>query len=363
MSVSESTLVLAEPASSEPPPRPSVPFEPTLRQVVPDDPWYLIRAVGFAVFTVGYVAWFVKKGLIIDRISVGISVGIFIVIGHLGRPVRRWVWLVSDTLCYCVMWFAYDESRGWADRAGFELQVYAPRNIDRFLFFGTDPSVFLQRHFYDKYHVHWYDKIASTTYFTHFIFPIIAIAMLWVTSHREWARFMKRFASLLLVACAMFVVLPTAPPWMASSGPFNAIAPLARHTSRGFTSLGMKSFTKSWETALDWGNAVAAMPSLHASFALFVPAFFLPRIKPKWLKGLVLCFPLIMLTSLVYFGEHWVIDGLVGWVLVGLSFLLWGWQERHQRRVRADRARRFFTAADPDNSMFGVATDQTPVPA
>ena len=39
----------------------------------------------------------------------------------------------------------------------------------------------------------------------------------------------------------------------------------------------------------------------------------------------------MMLTSLVYFGEHWVIDGLVGWMLVGLSFLFWGWFETRQR--------------------------------
>ena len=51
------------------------------------------------------------------------------------------------------------------------------------------------------------------------------------------------------------------------------------------------------------------MPSLHTAFALFVPAFFLPMIRPKWLKALVLLFPVAMITSLVYFGEHWVIDG------------------------------------------------------
>ena len=39
----------------------------------------------------------------------------------------------------------------------------------------------------------------------------------------------------------------------------------------------------------------------------------------KWLKAAVLVFPVIMLTSLVYLGEHWVIDGLVGWAIVGGS--------------------------------------------
>ena len=186
-----------------------------------------------------------------------------------------------------------------------------------FLCFGADPSVWLQQHFYDPRVVYWYDKVASTTYFTHFVLSVIAIAVLWVTSHEEWARFMKRFATLLFVACAMFVVLPTVPPWLVSSQ-YHVLAPLARHTGRGFTALGLKGFVKTWQSALDWGNAIAAMPSLHASFALFVPAFFLPKIKPVWLKAVVLTFPVVMLTSLVDFGEHYVNDGLAGWIMVGL---------------------------------------------
>ena len=47
----------------------------------------------------------------------------------------------------------------------------------------------------------------------------------------------------------------------------------------------------------------------------------------------------MMLSSLVYFGEHWVIDGLVGFALVGASFWFWNWFEARQRRRRAGRAR------------------------
>ena len=46
-----------------------------------------------------------------------------------------------------------------------------------------------------------------------------------------------------------------------------------------------------------------------------------------------------MLTSLVYLGEHWVIDGLVGWAIVGGSFWFWNRMERRSRRRRAGRAR------------------------
>jgi membrane-associated phospholipid phosphatase len=102
--------------------------------------------------------------------------------------------------------------------------------------------------------------------------------------------------------------------------------------------MGFKAYALGWKNSLDWGNAVAAMPSLHASFALIVPAFFLPWLKPIWLKAIVLLFPAIMLTSLVYLGEHWVIDGLVGWAIVGSSFWFWNRMEDRGRRKRANRS-------------------------
>ncbi len=308
--------------------------------IVPPDPWAMVRAMGFTIYAVGYVVWFLTKGMIIDRISVAISVGIFVVIGHLGRCWRHWARLLIGAVAYTVMWFIYEQTRGWGDRAGFALQVEAPRNIDRFLFFGTDPNVWMQNRFYDAKIIHWYDKVASAIYYTHFILPVIALAILWVTSHRQWVRFMTRFATMLLVACVGFVLTPTVPPWMAADKKYDyqILEPLARHTGRGFRAMGLKGFVKVWQSSLEWGNPVAAMPSLHAAFALFVPAFFLPWIRPIWLKGLVLTFPLLMLASLVYFGEHYVADAVAGWLLVAGSFALWGWIDRRAVRRRAAHA-------------------------
>jgi membrane-associated phospholipid phosphatase len=215
------------------------------------------------------------------------------------------------------------------------------RDIDRALFLGYDPNVWAQQHFYHPFDVRWYDNLGSVVYYSHFIAPVIALAAVWAVSRVQWIRFMRRFATVILVGCAMFILLPTVPPWMAGDPrfPFHLIPPIARPTARGFSDLGFKSFVHDWQHALDWGNAVAAMPSLHASFALFVPAFFLPLIEPRWLKALVLTFPVLMLSALVYFGEHWIIDGLVGWAIVGGSFWFWNWFETRQRTMRAARAR------------------------
>ena len=98
------------------------------------------------------------------------------------------------------------------------------------------------------------------------------------------------------------------------------------------------------------------MPSLHASFALFTPAFFLPWVKQRWVKALMLVFPVIMLTSLVYLAEHWVIDGFVGWALTGGSFWFWHrWEDRTRAR-RANLAR----AALPPTAEIPEAAELAP---
>lgn len=311
-----------------------------LDSVVPVDGWQGVRITLVSVYVVWYVSWFFSRGLIIDRISVAFSVGAFLVCAFIGRPWRRWGWLAVEAALYAAMWFAYEMTRGAGDKLGMPLQVEAFRNVDRAMFLGSDPQTVLQDWWYRPGEVAWYDKVFSATYFTHFIVPVIAMASVWVLSQYQWRRYVKRFATLLAVACIGFVLLPTAPPWMVSSPkyPYQIMEPLARHTSAGFYDLGLKGFVHSYQKALDWGNAVAAMPSLHAGFALFVPAFFLPWIRPRWARIAVFCFPVLMLTSLVYFGEHWVIDGFIGWAIVGGSFWFWSRMERRGRQRRADSA-------------------------
>ncbi len=309
-----------------------------LADAVPVDWFRFVRLSLMGTYLVLYIRYLYLYGLPLDRISVAVSLFVFLGCAFVGRSMRTWAVLIIDVVLYAAMWFAYEMTRGAGDSLGFPLQVSAMRNIDKFLFFGHDPNVVLQQHFWEPT-IRWWDEVASTTYYTHFVFPVIVMAVLWATSHRQWVRFMKRFATLLGIGCIMFVVLPTAPPWMVSKAPYNLIDKLNRNTGRGFYELGGRAVVNDWKNALDWGNAVAAMPSLHASFALIVPAFFLPWIKPKWLKALVLCFPVVMLTSLVYLGEHWVIDGIVGWLVVAFSFWFWGRMEQRTRTKRAAAAR------------------------
>ncbi|HAP77679.1 MAG TPA: hypothetical protein DCR14_16565 [Acidimicrobiaceae bacterium] len=328
-------------------------FQPTdgrrrVSDVVPVDALHAVRLTFMGIYLVAYLWWLKYMGLPIDRISVAISVGIFLVAAFVGRSWRTWGVLLIDCIFYIVMWTSYERTRDYGDN-GFEvfglfkvgpfpLQVDTMREIDRAMFFGHDPNVVLQR-FWQR-DIRWWDYIASTTYMTHFVFPIIAMAVLWYLSHRQWTRFMKRFATLLMVACAMFILLPTVPPWMAGDPRYNyeIIPELTRGAGRGFRDLGFKGFTHDYNVQLSKGNAVAAMPSLHASFALIVPLFFMQWIRRRWVKWALWLFPITMLTSLVYLAEHWVIDGLVGWAITVGGFWFWDRREQQVRDRRTARA-------------------------
>jgi membrane-associated phospholipid phosphatase len=307
------------------------------------DPWQMVRWALLGAYLVGYVIYVWKVGLPIARIAVLISVAIPVILAQAGKPWRSVMRTLGDLGLYIAMWLAYDRSRGWADELDFPRQVQMPANIDKFLFFGNNPNTWMQEHFFHSGDVRWYDVVGSLTYFTHFLFPVLTAVILWVANRHQWVRYVRRFATVLFAGVATYIVMPTVPPWMASDPKYGySLFPrLARHTGRGWSELHLKAVSKAFLKGAEWSNPTAALPSLHAAFALFVPLFFFAWVRAwKW-RALMLCFPLTMGLSLVYFGEHYVTDIVLGWVYVLASFWFWGWWERSGvaslRTVRAMR--------------------------
>ncbi len=331
--------------------------------------WTTARVALIVAYVVGYVWWFFARGVIIDRISVLLSVALFLVIASVGRPPMHWLRMVGDLSLFVAMWIAYDESRGIADRVGFPIQVESVRNLDRWLFFGTDPVVWLQERFLRaRGNVQWYDVVGSMVYYSHFIVPPVTIAVLWFVSRRQWVRYMRRFATLLFVACTMFIMLPTAPPWMAAGGKnrlgleLDALPPLRRPTGSGWNYIGLEGFVKAWDHGRDWANQVAALPSLHSAFALFVVVFFFPWIRDWRIRGLMLLYPLTMAVALAYFAEHYFVDAFAGWAIVGGSFWMWNRiEKRLDVRRRAPAPPDDQDTDDDQDSGDGVGTGQAGV--
>lgn len=290
-----------------------------------------LRLFLFFVYGSVFVWSFANNGIPVARLAVLGWVAVAFIIGSITKPTRQQLQMVADLTLYAGMWLSYDYSRGIADSLGFPLQVDMPRNVDRFLFFGTDPNVWIQERLL-RTSIQWYDTVASLVYFTHFLFPVAMSVYFWVRHRPHWVRYMRRFATVLFAGVLTYVFLPTAPPWMASSPkyPYQILEPLARTTGRGWSALGLDTVNSVILRGQQWANPTAAIPSLHAAFALFMVVFLWPFLRHTWSRGVAVLFPLTMAFSLVYFAEHYVIDVLAGWLYVVGSFWFWNWWEKRK---------------------------------
>lgn len=234
--------------------------------------------------------------------------------------------MLKDWSLFALLLLAYDYSRGLADQLGRPVDFTIIRNIDRALFLGHDPNVWIQQKLNISANLAWYEYPLAVTYMTHFIVPIGVAVVLWMRNRAEWVRFMRRLALLLASGVATYVIFPVAPPWMAARNGY--LAPIRRITARAWSDMGLSTVSKVFNRGAAITNPVAAVPSLHAAFALLVVAFFWRRMSP-WLRVVSLILPASMAICLVYFGEHYVTDILLGWLYVWL--VLWvakRWERR-----------------------------------
>jgi len=333
-----------------------------LVDLVPHDPWFRVRIAAMTTCALVYLWWTRAEGLITDRITASIAIGVFLVAAFVGKPWRRWAQVFVDACCYALLWFAYENTRGAADGLGMPLQLDLMRSLDRVLFLGGQPTEWMQARWYDPGVVGWHDQLLSLVYYTHFVVPVVAIASVWAFDRTLWLRYIRRLATLICVACIAFVLVPTVPPWMASDERFGfgVGEPLVRHTRSGIVDLGFGGFAHDWGVTLDWSNAVAAMPSLHAAFSLFVVLFFLPMLRWRWLRVVAFAYPLLMAVALVYFAEHWVIDVLVGWALTVGVFAAWQRVEQRRRDRDAEETAAALGRVLPASPSTSAATSPRP---
>ena len=238
--------------------------------------------------------------------------------------------MLRDWALMVVIYMAYDYSRGTADQWGIGVNYTALRDLDSLITFGREPISGMQRRFYTPNDVKWYDVVGSVIYMTHFVFPVLPLVFLRIRNRASWLHYVRRFSLTLGISVFIFIIFPAAPPWMASREGY--LPPIQRITGRGWLELHLKTVSKTLDRGAGVLNAVAPMPSLHAGMALLVALWFFRNCKP-WIRIAALAFPVAMLTALVYFGEHFIIDGLAGWAVVLLAwFLANKWEERTARK-------------------------------
>lgn len=277
-----------------------------------------LRRAGLVTYVVVFVYCVFAYGIPVDRIAVLLwMLGGFLV-ASIGRSRAENTEMIRDWLVLVAIYMAYDYSRGTADQWGIGVNYTLLRDLDRLIFFGNDPGVWMQQHLL-KSDPRWYDVGGAIVYMMHFVLPVVPLAVLRVRQRTEWLRYVRRFSLTLGIAVSVFIMFPAAPPWMAAErGHF---PPIQRITGRGWWELNLKTVSKTLDRGAAVLNAVAAMPSLHAGLSLLATLWF-TRHASRSIRNVAMLYPVAMTAALVYFGEHYVVDCLAGFAVVIVAWKL-----------------------------------------
>jgi membrane-associated phospholipid phosphatase len=92
-----------------------------------------------------------------------------------------------------------------------------------------------------------------------------------------------------------------------------ALPYVQRISGRGFGYLHLSRAAALINTGQQTSDLVAAVPSLHSAGVLLFAIFMWKRVRRRY-RPLLALYPLAMTFTLVYSGEHYVTDVLLGWV-------------------------------------------------
>ncbi len=242
--------------------------------------------------------------------------------------------------------------------------------------------------------VHWYDLVTCVSYYSFFFLPYVMAGVMWLRSRTDFYRWSLRFVGLSFFGFTLFMLIPAAPPWAAAHctpadvsghpnvapcmyrlgpqpsngllGHFSTVQPGAnpwveRIAGDSFYKLHLGVAHGLWTKGFSEADAVAAVPSLHLGGTVLFCIFMWSRLK-KWWRPLLIAYPLVMMFSLAYAGEHYVADGIAGalaaWLVHWVANRIERWRKGRRRADTLDSS-----APPPDPTQESSCPPTHPLPA
>lgn len=234
--------------------------------------------------------------------------------GPIAQLLISWSPLSVILLAYAVAgWISapLEEGDGAStNRLGAGLHVLGPARADERVF-GVVPTVWLQERLVDGTS-HWWDAVAALVYVTHFVTIPLLTAVVWFCLRERFVAWLVAVLTMSVVGIVGYVIYPAAPPWLAAER--GDIGPVDRISHIGWEFLQLDGVGRLTELGQSGSNPVAAMPSLHAGAALLVALFVWPSVGAAARVALA-TYAVAMAVTLVYTGEHYVVDVAAGWLV------------------------------------------------
>jgi membrane-associated phospholipid phosphatase len=291
--------------------------------------------IGWVVFAAAFICCSTVVGVPFSEDTVLIWLAAALFVASLG-DLRRWRrGVLRDWLPLYAIILLYDLLRGYASHVLWGPFIAPQAAFDKFIGMGQAPTVRLQRWLFNAHHLHAWDYATVAVYMSHFFVSFIVAAVLWKRNYPRFKRFIVLYVGLTFVGYVGYVLYPALPPWLAADDGY--LPGLQRIVPIVWDKVGVHQAAALFVKGTAFSNDIAAMPSLHAAYPLLLLLVFWATARSA-VRVLLVGYVLAMAFSLVYLGEHFVIDELVGWacaiaVFVVGSRLADRWQERKLRRV------------------------------
>ncbi len=303
----------------------------------------MIGVVGYSALV---VLLMFLRGIEITPDVMAVAFGLGAVLLGRGRLFLR------DWLPFVVLFLAYELMRGLADNVGLPVHITDMVTAERLVAFGHIPSQILQDAFHPATGVDIVAEIATVVYMLHFALPLVTGFILWVWRRAHYYDFVAALIFLSLWGFVTFVLIPTAPPWYAAqvgalNGPnghavISYLKPGAFDTLANF--FGFKADYIYTYTFYDVNpNGFAAWPSLHVGYPFL--SFLVLRRAFGRIGWIGLAYTLLVAFSVMYTGDHWLIDCIGGVAYAYVSYYVIVHATAVQRRLARLRDDTLSTAA------------------
>jgi membrane-associated phospholipid phosphatase len=266
----------------------------------------LSRSMGLRI---GLAILIVIASLFMNRSFLGW--GLFAVLAVLVVPVGRARGLVAAFVPYGLVWFIFTFLRSLADETVLAKTLNTKvASFERWIFNGELPTIRMQSEFYTPHDLSVWDYYFTFIHWSYFLIPHSVALYLWWKHPARFRHYLAAMTLLLTVGLAIYFLIPSNPPWMAPESVNSPGAPTVLRIMEPIAhSIGGGLYQASYKIVGE-SNPIAAMPSIH--FAITFLLVWVARDSGRMWGILAWIYSISMGLALIYLGEHYVIDIVVG---------------------------------------------------
>jgi len=274
----------------------------------------------YAVASIGFMASR-QVGLTSEHVIV-LGLVVFAVVAR----ARPFVW---DWLPFVFVAVMFEDLTSVGAKIAGGVHDVAPILFERSVFGGAIAATWLQDHVGTGVVARWFGISLAAEYLFHFAAPLVAGLWLWLRHRDHFGGFVGAYVLVMGLGFLTYLIYPEMPPWLAAQRGLQHLQPIHRIVVD--TLQQVRGFGTFYSGADPEPNA--AMPSLHVSVPLII-ACSIVAVKGwwRWRSWLWMLYPATVSFGVIYLGEHYVSDVVVGLALGAVSFVV---AERIQGRRQA----------------------------